>query len=107
MEKNFSVINNNFKESQIQSIFVGSSVKAKKIHNTLLNDSNHYVQYLNYPTTCKGGEILRICLKHFHTKKMILDLLGKIHILLKFLSKDLKKVSNDTPNTPKLLNDVI
>ena len=81
-EKNIPLIINNFKESQIQSIFIGSSLKAKKIHNTLLNDDNHYVQYLNYPTTSKGNEILRVCLKHFHSEKMILDLLTKIEVLL-------------------------
>ena len=81
-EKDIPLIDNNFKQSQIQSILVGCPLKAKKIHNTLLNDYNHYVQYLNYPTTSKGGEILRVSLKNFHTKKMILDLLTKLNVLI-------------------------
>ena len=82
LDKNIPLIENNFKESQIQSIHIGCPLKSKKIHNLLLEHHNHYVQHLNYPTVSKGNERLRLSLKSFHNKKMIDDLLTKIEILL-------------------------
>jgi 5-aminolevulinate synthase len=82
LDKNIPLIENNFQESQIQSIHIGCPLKSKKIHNLLLEHHNHYVQHLNFPTVSKGNERLRLSLKSFHNKKMINDLLTKIEILL-------------------------
>ena len=77
-KKKIPLIENNFKYSQIQSIHIGCSLKAEKIHNLLLCESNHYVQHLNFPTVPKGNERLRISLKSCHNELMISNLLDKI-----------------------------
>lgn len=80
--KNIPLINNNFNESQIQSILIKDAFKAEIIHDTLLNNYNQYVQHLNYPTVAKGNELLRISIKCHHNKKMIKNLLTKIAQIL-------------------------
>ena len=81
-KKKISLVENNFKYSQIQCIHVGCSLKAEQIHNFLLYENNHYVQHLNFPTVPRGTERLRISLKGCHDELMISDLLDKIEYIL-------------------------
>ena len=85
VEKNIPVIDNNFSESQIQSIIINDASKAEILHDLLLNKYNHYVQHLNYPTVSIGNERLRISIKSHHTEQMIIDLLDKTNKILKIL----------------------
>ena len=80
-EKKIPLIENNFKQSQIQSIYIGCSRKAREFNNILLNKYSHYVQNLDYPTVTKGEERLRISIKNSHTFEMINNLLKNIEYL--------------------------
>ena len=73
-----TLIDNNFDKSHLQFINVSGSKKSKTISKILLNNNNHYVQNINFPTVPKGKERLRISLKPFHSEEMIDDLLKSI-----------------------------
>ena len=60
--------------SHIVSIKIGDAKKAEAISKKLLQESDIYVQHINYPTVEKGDERLRITITPLHTPKMIDDL---------------------------------
>ena len=60
--------------SHIVTIMVNNAIRCKEISNILLNDFNHYIQPINYPTVPVGTERLRITPGPLHTEKMISDL---------------------------------
>ena len=60
--------------SHIVPIMVNNAIRCKEISNILLNDFNHYIQPINYPTVPVGTERLRITPGPLHTEKMISDL---------------------------------
>ena len=62
----------------MQFINVSCSKKSKTVTKILLNNNNHNVQNIYFPTVPKGKERLRISLKPFHTDEMIDDLLKSI-----------------------------
>lgn len=82
LQNEIPLVHNNFVDSQIQSVLIGCSQKAEKIHHILLNEHRHYVQHLNYPTVSKGNETLRISLKCEHNEEMMSDLFNKLNYLL-------------------------
>jgi 5-aminolevulinate synthase len=77
-----NLIENNFKHSHINSILIGDSNKANKLSEILLNDFNHYVQPINYPTVAKGTERFRICITHDHSLEMIDSLINNLNDLI-------------------------
>ena len=68
---NINFINN---KSHIVPIMINNQLKCKQISNILLNEFNHYIQPINYPTVPAGTERLRLTPGPFHTEKMISDL---------------------------------
>ena len=61
-------------KSHIVPVMVNNPVRCKEISNILLNEFNHYIQPINYPTVPVGAERLRITPGPLHTEKMISDL---------------------------------
>ena len=70
-KENIKFIDN---RSHIVPIMVNNAIRCKEISNILLNDFNHYIQPINYPTVPVGTERLRITPGPLHTEKMISDL---------------------------------
>ncbi len=70
-KENINFIDN---KSHIVPVMVNNPVKCKEISNILLNEFNHYIQPINYPTVPIGTERLRITPGPLHTEKMISDL---------------------------------
>ena len=70
-KENINFIDN---KSHIVPIMVNNPVRCKEISNILLNESNHYIQPINYPTVPVGTERLRVTPGPLHTEKMISDL---------------------------------
>jgi 5-aminolevulinate synthase len=60
--------------SHIISVMIGDAARAKDISKKLLEESNIYLQHINYPTVAKGDERLRITVTPLHSDKMISDL---------------------------------
>ena len=61
-------------KSHIIPIMVNDPIKCNQISNILLNEFNHYIQPINYPTVPVGTERLRVTPGPLHTEKMISDL---------------------------------
>ena len=61
-------------KSHIVPIMVNNALRCKEISNILLNEFNHYIQPINYPTVPVGTERLRVTPGPLHTEKMISDL---------------------------------
>ena len=76
------LIENNFEYSHINSILIGDSYKTNEISQILLNEHNHYVQPINYPTVAKGTERFRICITHDHSYEMIDSLIDDLNNLI-------------------------
>ena len=70
-KENINFIDN---KSHIVPIMVNNPVRCKEISNILLNEFNHYIQPINYPTVPVGTERLRVTPGPLHTEKMISDL---------------------------------
>lgn len=79
------LINNNFPLSHIKSVLIGDSIKTNKLSNILLNDFNHYLQPINFPTVPKGTERFRVCITHDHTYEMIDKLLMDLNLAIKLV----------------------
>ncbi len=76
------LIENNFEYSHINSILIGDSYKTNEISEILLNEHNHYLQPINYPTVAKGTERFRICITHDHSYEMIDSLIDDLNNLI-------------------------
>ena len=70
-KENINFIDN---DSHIVPIMVNNPLRCKEISNILLNEFNHYIQPINYPTVPIGTERLRVTPGPLHTEKMISDL---------------------------------
>ena len=70
-KENINFIDN---KSHIVPIMVNNPIRCKEISNILLNEFNHYIQPINYPTVPVGTERLRVTPGPLHTEKMISDL---------------------------------
>ena len=70
-KENINFMNN---KSHIVPVMVNNPIRCKEISNILLNEFNHYIQPINYPTVPVGKERLRITPGPLHTEKMISDL---------------------------------
>ncbi len=70
-KENINFIDN---KSHIVPIMVNNPLRCKEISNILLNEFNHYIQPINYPTVPVGTERLRVTPGPLHTEKMIYDL---------------------------------
>ena len=71
VKENINFIDN---KSHIVPIMVNNPIRCKKISDILLNEFNHYIQPINYPTVPVGTERLRVTPGPLHTEKMISDL---------------------------------
>ena len=78
-------IKTNFPLSHIIAILIGSSEKCNKISKILLEEYNHYVQPINYPTVPIGTERFRISLGYDHDKKQIYRFINDLDYVLKVL----------------------
>ncbi len=82
-------------KSHIVPIMVNNPIRCKEISNILLNEFNHYIQPINYPTVPVGTERLRVTPGPLHTEKMISDLT----IALKYaFNKTYKKITQKSLN---------
>ena len=63
-KENINFIDN---KSHIVPIMVNNPIRCKEISNILLNEFNHYIQPINYPTVPKGTERLRFTPSPLHT----------------------------------------
>jgi len=77
-------IKTNF-SSHIIAILIGNSEKCNKISQILLNDYNHYVQPINYPTVPIGTERFRISLSFDHNPILINKFLKDLKYILDYL----------------------
>ncbi len=68
-------------ESHMVPVMVHDPLISQKISETLLDEFSLLVQHINYPTVPKGMERLRIIPTHFHTDKMIDELVAALHLI--------------------------
>ena len=64
--------------SHIVPVMVGDPVLCKAASDILMNEYNHYVQPINYPTVAKGTERLRFTPGPLHSEAMIDDLVSAL-----------------------------
>ncbi len=62
----------------IVPVIVGDPVLCKLASDRLMNEFNHYVQPINYPTVAKGTERLRLTPGPLHTEEMMDDLVDSL-----------------------------
>ena len=75
-------------KSHIVPIMVNDPIKCKQISNILLNEFNHYIQPINYPTVPAGTERLRVTPGPLHTEKMISDLTSALKYAFSIIDKN-------------------
>jgi 5-aminolevulinate synthase len=68
--------------THIVPVMINDAFKCKAISDELLNEHNHYVQSINFPTVPVGTERLRFAPTPFHTDSMMDDLVAKLRTLV-------------------------
>jgi len=68
--------------THIVPVMINDAFKCKAISDELLNEHNHYVQSINFPTVPVGTERLRFAPTPFHTDAMMDDLVAKLRTLV-------------------------
>jgi 5-aminolevulinate synthase len=68
--------------THIVPVMINDAFKCKAISDELLNEYNHYVQSINFPTVPVGTERLRFAPTPFHSDSMMDDLVAKLRTLV-------------------------
>jgi 5-aminolevulinate synthase len=68
--------------THIVPVMINDAFKCKAISDELLNEHNHYVQSINFPTVPVGTERLRFAPTPFHSDSMMDDLVAKLRTLV-------------------------